>query len=665
MFHFAHNAWLWGLLAIPIVALLYALLYRPSAYRARLEQFADSHLLPHLLTGNPGTGGAKKRSLLLWSMVWACGIIALAEPRWNYTDLETFKPEQNLVVLLDLSKSMDAQDVKPSRMAQAREKLEDLLKMAKGMNIGLVGYAADAHMISPITDDAKPLLDLLPEIDTSLPYVQGNILKPALDMASRMLDAEPGHNKSILVISDGGFRDGNIASMAAEAVKPGIAIYTIGIGTPEGAPIPAEGGGFIKAQDEKIVISRLQGDRLQALSNPTGGLYRKANYTDSDILAILNQIDGKSEAAEATGHKTRYWEEHFYIPVLIMALLILPWFRRGFVFPVLAFLCFSTVSGGNASAASLQDMFLNNAQQAQQSYSKGDYKSAATKFDTPYRRGVAEYKAGQFPEAEKSFASAGSTAPAARYNLGNAQVMQGKYEDAIASYETVLKQEPHNTNASHNLEIARKLLQLQKQQQQDKNKESNQQQKDQKPSEQQKSSSGKQQGQNSASSKQEDDPKKDEGKQQSGKGKEQASRQPESSAQAQQQKQQGQGVPQNSQTQPQPQNTAQAKSGDEKKQSSSPNPVSIAQAQQKELQAARSDKKEDAASSNARKNKGDEEAGTDRSAAIAGQEHPRAQKDIDADQWLNRIENDPKSFLKNQFQVETQNNGTAQGDEPW
>jgi Ca-activated chloride channel family protein len=480
-------------------------------------------------------------------------------------------------------------------------------------------------------------------------------------MASRMLGAEPGHNKSILVISDGGFRDGNIAAMADETVKPDTAIYAIGIGTPEGSPIPIEGGGFIKGQDGKMVISRLQGDRLQAISDHHGGLYRKANYTDSDIRAILSQIDGKSEAAEATGHKTRYWEEHFYIPVLIMAVLILPWFRRGYIFPVLAFLCFSTLSGGNASAASVQDIFLNSAQQAQQSYNKGDYKSAATKFDTPYRRGVAEYKAGQFPQAEKSFAGAESTMPIARYNLGNAQVMQGKYEDAIASYESVLKQEPHNTNAFHNLEIARKLLQLQKQQ--DKNKESNQQQKNQNPSEQQKSSSEKQQGQNSASSK-EDEQKKN-GGQQSGKGKEQASPQPVPSAQAQQQKQPGQGAAQDNQTQPQPKNAAQAKSGDEKKQSPSQNPTSLAQVQQKMPQARQPDKQEKAASSNARENKGDEKPGTDRGAVMAGEEHPRTQKDIDADQWLNRIENDPRSFLKNQFQVETQNNGTAQGDEPW
>jgi hypothetical protein len=82
-------------------------------------------------------------------------------------------------------------------------------------------------------------------------------------------------------------------------------------------------------------------------------------------------------------------------------------------------------------------------------------------------------------------------------------------------------------------------------------------------------------------------------------------------------------------------------------------------------QARQPDKQEKAASSNARENKGDEKPGTDRGAVMAGEEHPRTQKDIDADQWLNRIENDPRSFLKNQFQVETQNNGTAQGDEPW
>jgi Ca-activated chloride channel family protein len=719
-FHFADNSWLWGLCAIPAIMLLYFLFFKAVAPNRKLERFADRHLLPHLITSAASVSTGAWRSVLLWSCVWACGILAMAGPRWNYTDMETFKPAEDLVVLLDISKSMDAQDVKPSRLVQAREKVDDLLRTAQGMDIGLVAYAADAHMISPITDDARPILNFLPYIDTSLPSVQGNLLRPALTMASHMLAAEPGNNKSILIISDGGFHDNDIAGMVGDTVGKDTTVYTIGIGTQQGAPIPANYGGWVKDADGRIVISRLQAGKLREVSAERGGFYAPANYNDSDIRAILRQINGREIAGASTGHKTRYWEEHFYLPVAFMALLILPWFRRGYAFAMLAVLLVAGLSGSNAYAATWQDMFLNQAQQAHKSYQKGNYTDAATRFDTPYRRGVAQYKAGQFAQADASFAQAEHTMPAAQYNQGNAQVMQGKYKDAIASYESVLKRDPLNANATHNLAIARKLLELEqqkKQQQKQQQSNSSKQQNGKNSSKQSQSSQGKGQGKeqksaqsggnttqnNSGGQGQQNSQQQSQGKgtqkntqNSTGKnstGQSQSQAQSEGSsaqnsgntgqqhsAAASQNSAQsttpaaqqtsgaqphpgthGQGAekasqslahPQNAsqegQTQAPAQNAAQAAAHTQQPQSGAAQP---AQAQQGNLY-------------NAGEN-GMQPSNAHAPALVTGEAAPRTQKDIDADQWLNRVENDPHTFLKNQFLIETQHNGTTQGEESW
>ena len=593
-FHFADFALLCGLLLIPLLAAGYALFYKPVSSNSRLAQFADKHLLPHLLKGTSSSARSFWRTILLWSLIWACGVIALAGPRWDYTDFDTYKSGQDMVVLLDLSKSMDVTDVKPSRMVQAREKVNDLLKMAYGINIGLVAYAADAHIISPITEDKKAILDFLPYIDTSLPYVQGNNLKPALTVASHMLASQPGDNKSVVIISDGDFSDKNIL----ENIDKNIAVYAIGIGN-----------------DQRGL------GQLQNLSS-NGGFYRAADYTNGDIKAIVKQIRAKETSGKVTGHKTRYWQEHFYIPVGVMMLLMLPWFRRGYIFPLILFFIV-TMPTGNASAAEWQDLFLNESQQAERNYNKSDYKTAATQFTDVYQRGVAEYKAGDFLRAEQSFANSG-----AGYNLGNAEVMEGKYQDAINSYQTVLKQQPNNANAQHNLEIAKKLLELQKQNKQQ------QQQKDQNQSQQQKQSA---------------DNKQDSG----GQGK-QDQKDQNSNGSGKNQQQNAQQQPFSSKGRQSPQYQTQGQQTAQRQNSAGQKPSTGVDEQ-----------KEAGQQPGAPKNPGEkseQKTGEQNTAANSADIRPRTQKDVEADQWLNRIDNDPQTFLRNQFYVESVKNGTAKGE---
>lgn len=452
-FHFAETGWLWGLLLIPIIWGLYGLFFRQSAGISQLEGFIDAHLLPHLLINKQSKEHSLWKSITIGSLLWALLIGALAGPRWDYKEVATFTPDQSLVILLDLSQSMNADDVKPSRLLRARQEIEDILNMAKGVKIGLVAFAADPHMITPLTDDMQTIRHLLPSLDTDLVYIQGSNLAPALDMAINLLNAEPGNNKAILVISDGGFTDVSATiAIAKKLTKQGIILDTMGVGTKVGAPIRDAQGVIIK-QNGIAVISHLEQDKLQEI-----GHYLSANYTENDSKMVLNQLKARVQAEKNKQQTTRHWEERFYLLILPLMLVMLLGFRKGYVFPVLLIAFMLPIDP--TQAAAFEDYFKNEAQLGKEAMTNKEYDKASSAFKDAYRKGVAQYKAGNYAEAERLFAE--SKRPdvqnEATYNLGNALAQQKKFEQAISAYEKLLADDPDNAKAKDNLALVKKLL---------------------------------------------------------------------------------------------------------------------------------------------------------------------------------------------------------------
>jgi Ca-activated chloride channel family protein len=462
-FHFIQAMWFWGLLAIPLVMLIHAMLHRTNAPSRAFERFADRHLLPHLVRRRSLAASHIRRPFLLWSFAWLCAITAMAGPSWNYTDQQTFKTSENLVIILDLSQSMNAQDVKPSRVVRARQEIQDLLDLSRGADVGLIAYAAVPHMVTPLTDDVRTIERLLPDLDTSLVTVQGDRLKPALEMAAKMLKAEPSKSNSILVIGDGGFEENDFADLAQAGGNA--AIYAMGIGTTAGASVAGKGPQPWGEAGNATVMG-LQATRLQQLASAGHGLYVEANYSDSDTRAILDRMDAAKGSAQMTSTSVQLWEDRFYIPLLILLVLLLPLFRKAAAFAAVGVLAMTLFSASHAyaQAGTAADLFLNKNQQADVAFSKRDYKDALAKFDTDYRRGVVAYKAGKYKQAAALFKSAAKSNGDmdALYNLGNAQLMQHQLDDAISSYEAVLKQRPGDVPAQHNLGLARQMLEQQK-----------------------------------------------------------------------------------------------------------------------------------------------------------------------------------------------------------
>lgn len=612
--HFAHPFWLWTLLIIPLIWGLFFLYYRGQQPQHQLEKFIDKHLIPYLLRGNE----LKKKSLwlylVIWSFVWSCLVLAMAGPRWDFHEVETFTRDQNLAILLDLSESMNAKDISPSRLGRAKQKIEDLLNMSTGVKVGLIAFAADPHMIAPMTEDKETIRHLLSSLDTDLVYVQGSKLAPPLEMAFRMLKNEPGDNKAIVVISDGGFEDASAIHTAKSLAEKGIVLYAIGVGSLEGAPLKDRQGVMVKKNGSPI-LTKLEKEKFREISKIGNGRYFDADHS-GQVALIFEDLKNRSNVQQEAHKTQRFWEEYFYLFLLPVLPFFLWWYRRGYIFVTLLFALLPSYS-----QADLSDYFYNTEQQGNQAYESGDYSTAANTFHDPYRKGVAYYRVGDYKAAEEMFrqSTRPEVASGAAYNLGNALAQQNKLDDAIEAYEAVLEKWPDHQQAKENLELIKKMLEQQKQ-----NQEQPQQQ------EQQQQQQEQQQQENSQNSEDDSNQQKDE------------------------------------QNQRQQEQDKDASKNQDKEQSEESSQNDSSSPEKNEGDKAQTQESADSEESSQESSKNPEQANEGKLTTQAEKEKKvPSQEDIDADLWLNQIKNDPKKFLKNKFYLESKKNGTKEEVDPW
>jgi Ca-activated chloride channel family protein len=327
-FHFARPEWLFALLGlIPVLAWLVLSVVRPS--KGPIHRYADEHLLPHLTGVRELDVNERWSRFSRWSLLWLLLVLALAGPRWDYTDIEAFSPVNQLVILMDISRSMNVADVAPSRLARARQEVQDLVELNRELRIGLIAFASVPLVISPITEDSQSLLNALPAVNTDLASLKGSRLDAALERAKQLLGSgESG--RSILLISDGDFDEPNLNDKIRELQGSGISLYVLGMGTPGGGPIPAQVGqsDLLRDRSGRIIESRLNERLLRQLATAGGGRYLLADFRDIDSEAILELAAGDLGEPTPTQQKTRVWNEPFYWLLLPLMLILLPRFRR-------------------------------------------------------------------------------------------------------------------------------------------------------------------------------------------------------------------------------------------------------------------------------------------------------------------------------------------------
>jgi Ca-activated chloride channel family protein len=330
-FHFSQPAWLWALLLCVPVAVWLLFTARFTRRNERIELYADKHLLPHLLGRSEVSATTQWQRYVRWALTWILLVLAMAGPRWDFTDVQLFRPGTNLVVLFDISRSMNVADVQPTRLVRAQQELADLLERNRGVRIGVIGFASIAHVVAPVTEDMNSIRRVLPALDSNLVKLQGSRLVHALDRADELLAGQPAESvNSLLIITDGDFDEPGLIRRLEVFADGGVHVHILGIGTAEGDSVPGPGKNdpWIRNRSGQLVVSALNEPLLKSMAAAGDGIYQHADYRQQDTDRILDEVKAQALPGGEADERTRVWNERFYWLAGLALLLLLPLFRR-------------------------------------------------------------------------------------------------------------------------------------------------------------------------------------------------------------------------------------------------------------------------------------------------------------------------------------------------
>jgi Ca-activated chloride channel family protein len=462
-FHWVRPEWL---LALPLIGVLLFGLARRQLSPGAWQRVVDPALAPYVLARSPTTAGAGRWWLMLLGGVLAT--LALAGPSWNRLEQPVFRTEQAVVIALDLSRSMDAADLTPSRLTRARLKILELLERRQSGQTALVVYSANAFTVTPLTTDADTVAALVNSLSTDIMPSRGSYPAGAIDKGRELLQqAGVGHGE-VLLITDGGASPE--AERAAEALREaGYTLSVLGVGTPDGAPIPRPDGGFVTDRSGRIAIPRLEADQLGELAEAGGGRYTTMTADNRDIETLLSEDVADAPGAGNESLATDQWREEGPWLLLLLVPLAALAFRRGWVIAVV--LLFVMPPSGPAEASAWQDLWLTKDQQAQAKLEGGEAAEAAELFEDPTWRAVAKYRAGDYQDSVQGFRERDAPNDAAKdaaiaeaddlYNLGNALARSGELQSAIDAYEQALEIDPDMEDAAYNRDQVKEFLKQQ------------------------------------------------------------------------------------------------------------------------------------------------------------------------------------------------------------
>ncbi len=327
-FHFIRPLWLLALLPM---AWLWWRLYRGSAQSNQWQHAVDPELLDHLLDGEQGSRDNRYLYLVL-ALAWLVAVVALAGPSWERRDVPTYRNVTERVLVIDLSRSMNVQDVKPYRLGRVRQKVEDIVNKGGDVENAVVVYAATPFVVSPLTNDAATILSMLPALKIDIMPAQGSRTGLALKEAYDLLQSVKSKHGSILLFTDSAV-DADAMSMAKEISAQGLSLSVIGAGSPEGAPIPHPKGGFIKDRDSNIVVAKVDENALRDLARAGGGEYRRISSDESDIDYLLDRVrraDGFTDKDDSQQLTDQWLDRGPWLMLLLLPVAAMA-FRRGWL----------------------------------------------------------------------------------------------------------------------------------------------------------------------------------------------------------------------------------------------------------------------------------------------------------------------------------------------
>ena len=589
-FHFIRPYWLLALL--PYVGILFFLL-KSKLSRGNWASVCDEDLLPYLLQEKAVT--QSRWPLTTGALATLLIITAIAGPTWNRLPSPVFRNDSALVIALNMSPTMNAEDIKPSRLIRARYKIADILALRKDGQTALLVYSGDAFTVTPLTDDSETIASQLEALTTNIMPSEGSNTELAINKAVELFKQTGLQKGQIFLITDQVDDEG----LSAAKHLDGYTLSVLGAGTNDGAPIALTEGGFMKNQQGTIVIPKLDSKLLSKLAEIGKGRYQTITANDSDIKNLLAGLDQpmQQDGKENKNILLEQWDDKGPWLLAIALPLAALSFRKGLLCWILLLLL---PLPKNSYAFEWQDLWQTKNQQAQQAFQNNQYEKAADLFDNADWKAAAEYKAGQYDKALENLKDAKTELSA--YNHGNALAQSGQLKEALQAYDQALALNPQNADAKFNRDLVEKEIKKQEEQkkqdqQQNQDKQDKQDQKDNK-----------------------NEPSKDDQQEQNSNEQKDSDQKPEQSEEQKTQQQQAD----------------EQKSADDKAQ----------QEKEAEQKKAEEEKAKQAEPKKADESKDEKDKAKQ---PAATQEQPSTEQQQANEQWLKRIPDDPAGLLKRKF----------------
>lgn len=509
MFRFAHPDFLYLLFLLPALVAFYV--YAMIVKKKAIKKYGNPTLLAELMP----EVSTKRQHLKFWLLFGAITMVIfiIVGPQFG-SKLETVKRQGvEIMVCLDVSNSMLAEDVSPNRLDKAKQMLSRLTDGFTNDKVGLIVFAGDAFTQLPITSDYISAKMFLSSINPSMVSTQGTAIGAAINLAARSFTPDETTDKAIILITDGENHEDDAIGAAKAAAEKGIHVNIVGMGDPKGSPIPIQGSNnYMKDKDGNVVITKLNEQMGQEIAAAGNGMYVRADNTNSALKALQKEIE-KMNKTELDSKVYSEYDEQFQIFAWIALFLLIAdfmtldrknrIFRKVKLFSLILFLCAGTVSAQKAERKNVRE---GNKLYESEKYTESEIAYRKSLEVNPrstegtYNLGNSLYKQGKFPEAaeqyqliagqgEKMVATPEGKARLSEvyHNMGNIFMQNKDYGKAVEVYKQSLRLNPKDDETRYNLALAQKLLsdQQNQDQSQDQQNDDKQENKDQKDDQQQ------------------------------------------------------------------------------------------------------------------------------------------------------------------------------------
>ena len=452
-FHFLRPLWL---VLLPVGAWLIWQLLRGRADSGGWRSVVDPGLRPYVLA-EPEVLRDSRLALVAALVSWVVAVVALAGPAWERLPVPAFRSDEALVVALDLSRSMNAGDVEPSRLERAKLKLLDLLERRAAGQTALVVFSAHAFTVTPLTTDTRTISSLVTSVDTDIMPTQGSSIAAGLERAGALLEQTGLRRGDVLLLTDSEVAQRDVEA-AEDLASEGFRVSVLAVGTEQGAPIPLPEGGFLTDAGGQVVVPQVDTAGLQRLASAGGGRYAALATSDRDLdtlfpAASALPLDASFDDGGGEQYEADVWLDRGVVLAALLLPLLALCFRRGWI-SVWVLVLLAPLP--RAHALEWPDLWQRPDQRGLQALEAEQAERAAELFESPEWRGTAQYRAGQF---EASAASLGAVDSAlGHYNRGNALARAGQVPAAIAAYDRALELDPGHEDARYNRDLLEQYL---------------------------------------------------------------------------------------------------------------------------------------------------------------------------------------------------------------